>query len=171
MKVLVLCTWWDGGPDIEYYAHKVLDENFNEVEIPDVEYPLVVDLLSEESVDVPTEVCWCEWGTHISERQRPYASQEMLDDTNKLEAAWALWHAHLDKCEDEFGDGWRDDDMPNYHKAEAEENERLWQVATDMREELKLKYEQAEPIIYNVHRIGVNEFCKMHGIEKVIRLH
>lgn len=168
MRTLVLCTWWDGGPDTENFAYKVLDENFNEVEIPSLEFDQIIDLYRNESRDEQGRVYWT---IHEDLNENPFATKEMIDDAERSKAAWQRWRDYNGNCEEKFGGNWSWPTAANYNKECAEESERLWEEARDLEDKLKAKYNREQPITYTIHSIGVEEFCKMHGIDRVIRLH
>ena len=169
MKTLVLCTWFDGGPDMEIFAFKVLDENFNVVETPKYEYPTILDLYHQESRYEECNVFWsavCE----VAEEYQPYVSKDVIEDTKRLNAAWDALEQYEDKYDEILPYGWQYKYNKNYDEKHGEERSKLWKSAKALQDSLDEKYHGKSLGSYIRHYIGVEEFCELNNIDKVIRL-
>lgn len=170
MKTLVLCTWFDGGPDMEMFSFKVLDTHFNEVEIPQYEYPVILDLYREESRDEECNVFWSSYNDGIPERYRAFVCEEVLEDAKLYNEAWNAWRQYTDKYDKILPEGWCYTYNKNYDEEHAKESLRLWEIANNLENALEEKYYGKSLGSYVEHHIGINEFCKLNNIDKVIRL-
>lgn len=167
MRTLILCTWFDGGPDTEEFAYKVLDENFNVINTSIKEsYNVVIDLYREESRDRVSYVRWHFNGNIVP---KELATPEMLADSKTLDNLWNTWYSYTEELESKLGEDWQDEYSDNYHPEEANKAHNLWKVARQKEDELINKYSKMETS-YIVHYIGVEEFCRLEHIDKVVRL-
>ena len=166
MKTLVICTWFDGGPDTDCEAHKILDENFNEV--PEVKIDCDIALWDNESSDVKESIyAWHLTTLELQHLYPQYASY--ADEYKKAQDLWDAWEKFCDDRKAFYGDEyWSSNEKE--HPEDVAKSATMFREAIEYEGALKDKYRGVEIGSYYRHVMGLNEYCKLNGIDKVISL-
>lgn len=173
MKALILSTWFDGGPDEWCTSYKILDENFNELPLPtNLPYWEEIELLNEDSHDEEIEITlpWLRWLYRDNDERVNLVSKEIVESVAAFNNAYDEWEAFTDKMSMLLPEDWNNCYSEDYCKEESEKAHSLWKKAHELEAVSDDEYKNAPLAVYNLHVIGVTEFCQRFGIDKVIRL-